>query len=204
MLARREGDEELRSVGVFPGVAHRDHAPRVVPALQTVLLVLELLAPDALPAAPVLHREVPALHHEPLDHAVELDPLVVVGNRAVLAHALLASAQRLEVLHRQRRLVVEQLDDHPLLRRGLDLDRSLGSPVEVVRVALDHALLLATSELGDVLASPSVAQVGGLDEVPRALVLLPVGVEVDVEEHPRVWHVGYGPPRSTDAGRARN
>jgi hypothetical protein len=41
---------------------------------------------------------------------------------AVFAHALVPLTQRLEVLHRERRLVVKQLDGQPLLPRGLDLD----------------------------------------------------------------------------------
>jgi hypothetical protein len=157
--------------------------------LQPVLLVLELLPPHALAAAAVLHGEVAALRHEPLDDAMEAHALVVVRRvPAVFAHAPLPGAQRLEVLHRQGRLGVEELEDEALALRGLDLDRTLPGPVEVVLVALEHALLLAAAQLGDVLAAEPVPKVRRLHERRRARVLLPTRVDVDVEENPRVWH----------------
>jgi hypothetical protein len=84
--------------------------------------------------------------------------------------------------------VVEQLDDHTLLLRGLDLDRALVGPVEVVRVQLQHALLLPAAQLGDLLAAEAVPQVRRLHERRSARVLLAVGVEVDVKEHAGVRH----------------
>ena len=58
------------------GRTDRGAAPTGV--LQLVAdLVLELVAPDALPAGPRARR-VPALHHEVLDAAVERHPVVVL------------------------------------------------------------------------------------------------------------------------------
>ena len=53
------GDEELGAVRVGPAVGHAQH-PRAV-VLRLEVLVVELLAVDALPVVPVAGREVPAL-----------------------------------------------------------------------------------------------------------------------------------------------
>ncbi len=65
------------------------------------VLVGELLPVDALAAGTVVVREVASLQHELRDHAVETAPLV--------AEALLAGAQRAEVLRRLRHHIRAEL-----------------------------------------------------------------------------------------------
>ena len=72
-----------RSVGARPGVRVRRGASRAV--LQREVLILELLAEDALAAGAVLVGEVTALAHESGDDAVE--------GRALVSEALLHRAQ---------------------------------------------------------------------------------------------------------------
>merc|ERR1719253_1547467 len=83
--------------------------------LEHEVLVLELLAEDALPARAVLVREVAALAHEARDHAVE--------RRALVPEPLLHRAQRAEVLRRLGRDVAADLHD--------DLPRRLAADVDV-------------------------------------------------------------------------
>lgn len=61
------------------------------------VLVLELLAVDALAAGAISFCEIAALNHEALDDTVKARALVV-QRLASLAYTLLASAQRAEVL----------------------------------------------------------------------------------------------------------
>lgn len=83
-------DEELRAVGVGTGVGHRQGSGSGV--LQGEVLVLELVAVDGLASGAVVVGEVTALAHEVGDDAVEA--------RSLEAEALLAGAQRTEVLDR--------------------------------------------------------------------------------------------------------
>jgi hypothetical protein len=107
-------DEELGAVGVGPGVGHGEDAGAGV--LADELLVGELLAVDGLAAGAVAAGEVAALAHEVGDHAVERRPLVV-ERLAAPARALLAGAERAEVLRRAGHLVGVQLH-HDLPGRG--------------------------------------------------------------------------------------
>jgi len=88
-------DEELRSVGTGAGVGHGEDAGTGM--LPGEVLVGELVAVYGLAAGAVSGGEVAALAHEARDHAVEGGSLVVEG-LAAAAGALLASAQRAEVL----------------------------------------------------------------------------------------------------------
>jgi len=81
-------EEELGSVGVGPGVGHRQCSRPFV--LELEVLVGELLAVNGLAARAVALGEVAALAHEVFDDAVE------AGARE--AEALLAGAQSTEVL----------------------------------------------------------------------------------------------------------
>jgi len=110
-------DEELRAVGVGPGVGHRQQARLVV--LQREVLVDELAAVDRLAARAVVRREVAALDHEVLDHTVER-AAAVEQRHARLAHAALARTQRAEVLHRARALVAEKLEHHAAKQLAVD------------------------------------------------------------------------------------
>jgi len=67
--AWHRGDEELRAVGVWTSVSHREKVWLGV--LELEVLVGELLAVDALAAGAVLAREVTTLAHELRDDAVE-------------------------------------------------------------------------------------------------------------------------------------
>jgi hypothetical protein len=114
----RDGaDEELGAVGVGPGVGHGEHTGGGVLAHE--LLVGELLAVDGLAAGAVPAGEVAALAHELGDDAVEGGALVV-ERLPGLAHALLARAQRAEVLRGLGHLVGVQLHHDPARRGAAD------------------------------------------------------------------------------------
>mmetsp|Transcript_11986 Transcript_11986/g.15781 ORF Transcript_11986/g.15781 Transcript_11986/m.15781 type:complete len:213 (-) Transcript_11986:35-673(-) len=68
-------DKELRTVCPGTGVGHGD-GERAVMAEVPVKLVFKLGPPDGLPTSTITER-VPGLNHEPLDHAVEEQPIVV-------------------------------------------------------------------------------------------------------------------------------
>lgn len=93
------GDEELRAVRVRAGVRHRQDARAGV--LQDEVLVLELVAVDRFAAGAVVVLEVAPLAHEVRDHAVK--------DRTLVAEALLAGAERAEVLGRLRHDVGAEL-----------------------------------------------------------------------------------------------
>lgn len=88
-------DEELRPVRPWAGVRHGQHARAGV--LLGEVLVLELGPVDRLAAGAVSGGEVPALAHEPRDHAVEGGPLVVERLPGA-ADAFLPGAEGTEVL----------------------------------------------------------------------------------------------------------
>mmetsp|Transcript_53675 Transcript_53675/g.138760 ORF Transcript_53675/g.138760 Transcript_53675/m.138760 type:complete len:239 (-) Transcript_53675:38-754(-) len=90
--------EELRAIGARAGVGHGQDARAGV--LQLEVLVGELGAVDGLAAGAVAGSEVTALAHELRDHAVE--------GGALVAKALLARAERAEVLSGLRHNVVAQ------------------------------------------------------------------------------------------------
>jgi hypothetical protein len=102
----REGDEELRPVGVGSGVRHAQHAGARVSQLGRDL-VGELLAVDGGPAAAGARR-VPALDHERGDDAVEDHAVVVPPGR-----------ERAEVLAGLRRVGVVELDGYRPLGRDI-------------------------------------------------------------------------------------
>lgn len=83
----------LRRTGT--SVCHAQQEGTVVLLLE--VLIGELLAVNALAASAIALGEVSALDHKLLDHTVESTALVVEGF-AALAQALLAGAERAEVL----------------------------------------------------------------------------------------------------------
>lgn len=93
----RRADEELRSVRSGTGVRHGEYAGAGVPLNE--VLVGELGAVDRLSSGAVPGGEVAALAHEVGDHAVEARSLVV-ERLAGAAFALLAGAERAEILRR--------------------------------------------------------------------------------------------------------
>src|SRR4051812_34381088 len=96
---RRGDDEELAAVRVRPCVRHRE---RAADDLVVVDLVLERVAGTACAGA----ERAAALDHEVLDHAVEAEAVVEAVCRELA-----------EVLHRLRRVLVEELDlDGPVVR----------------------------------------------------------------------------------------
>ena len=95
--------EELRAVRVRARVRHGEHAGAGV--LELEVFIRKLLAVDGLAARAVVVREVAALAHETGDHAVEA--------RLLVAEALLAGAQRAEVLGGLRHDVCAYLHHDP-------------------------------------------------------------------------------------------
>src|SRR5260370_32168869 len=78
-VRRRGGaDEELRAVGVRPGIRHRQGAgAEVLASLPFKGFVIELAAVDRLTAGAVAAREISPLAHKTRDHAVERRALEV-------------------------------------------------------------------------------------------------------------------------------
>mmetsp|Transcript_62884 Transcript_62884/g.167224 ORF Transcript_62884/g.167224 Transcript_62884/m.167224 type:complete len:247 (+) Transcript_62884:167-907(+) len=117
--------EELAAVGARARVRHREDARARV--LEREVLVGKLGAVDRLAARAVAPGEVTALAHELRNHAVERRALEV-QRLARLAHALLAGAERAEVLGRLRHDVGAQLHDDAARRRTADrhVEENLG------------------------------------------------------------------------------
>lgn len=117
-------DEELGAVCVLPRVRHAEEVLSVVAGggvypdrvcARGALgpLVVEAAAVYGLSARAVPLCRVAALDHEALDHAVEGGALVVEGEAAELAEALLARAEAAEVFHRPGCDVFPELEDYP-------------------------------------------------------------------------------------------
>lgn len=125
------GDEELGAVGVRARVRHGEHARRGVSEREA--LVGELGAVDGLAAGAVASREVTALEHELLDDAVEAAALVA-ERLAGFADALLAGAERAEVLAGLGELVGEELHDDSAGSGAADgdVEENLGSHPDVL------------------------------------------------------------------------
>lgn len=79
--------------------------------LQLEILILKFLSIDTLSSRPIAHGEVSALYHEGFDHTVEARSLEVQWLAlSILTDALLASAQRTEVLGRLGHNVIVKLE----------------------------------------------------------------------------------------------
>ena len=107
-LGLDERQEELGSVRVWSGVRHRKISSRCVS--QSEVLICELHAVDGLASGTISSGEISTLSHEIFDDAMEWRSLVVKF-LSQFAHALLASAERSEVLGSLGHLVSEQLND---------------------------------------------------------------------------------------------
>jgi len=111
------GDEELRAVGVGTSIGHGQHAGLGVSFLK--VLIRKLLAVDRLATGAITTGEVATLQHELWDDSVE--------GRALVAEALLASAESTEVLGSLGNyIVVEDEVDPTLVRRGRSLASAFG------------------------------------------------------------------------------
>ncbi len=86
--ARNSGQKELRAIGVWASVGHRQQTWLGV--LELEVLVLEFVAINRLAASAVLVGEVATLAHEVRDDTVE--------RAALIAKTLLASAESAKVL----------------------------------------------------------------------------------------------------------
>lgn len=95
-------DEELASVGVGSGVGHAQEEGLSV--LELEVLVVEALSVDGLASSAVVSGEITTLAHELGDDAVE--------GAALVAKALLASAQGAEVLGSLGDSLVEEFKDN--------------------------------------------------------------------------------------------
>ena len=130
------GDEELRAVRVLTGVGHREEADLLVLELEVLVYdravsgrfrdkneqrTSKLLAVDRLAASAVVAGEVATLKHEVGDDTVE--------TRALVAEAVLTSAELAEVASRLGDSVVVELEDDAaggLVRDGdVKLDTTL-------------------------------------------------------------------------------
>lgn len=116
-----EGDEELRAVGSWPRIGHREIACAFV--LHDEVFIWELRTINAFPASPVARGEVSALGHEPRDDAMEFG--------ALESESGLASAEVDEVSRGVRDFVVEELENqseflHRLIR-NLHIEETFGA-----------------------------------------------------------------------------
>ena len=104
---RLDGDEELRAVGARAGVGHRQQV-----GLGEAQLGVELVGEGVARAAGAGAQRAAALDHEPVDHPVEAQPVVVplAGATRVVAVVLGALGQAREVLHGLGCVVREQVD----------------------------------------------------------------------------------------------
>ena len=124
-------NEELATVGAGAGIGHAKQERLLVHDFK--VLVLELLAVDALAAHAIALGEVTALDHELLDDAVEAAALVVKGLSG-FALAFLARAEGAEVLGGFGNNVIVQLERDParLLCANGDVEEAPCSLCEVV------------------------------------------------------------------------
>jgi len=113
-----EAEEELGSVRSGAGVSHGEDTGASV--LVDEVLVSEFFAVDGLATSAVSAGEVATLGHEASDNAVESASLEVEG-LALLAHALLASAESAEVLGGLGGVTVE-VDENAACRLTSDGD----------------------------------------------------------------------------------
>jgi len=103
------GDEELGAVGIGTCVGHGQQSRFGVSSLK--VLIRELLAVDRLAAGAIATSEVTALQHELRNDAME--------GRALVAEALLASAESAEVLGSLGDYIVVEVEvDSTAVRRG--------------------------------------------------------------------------------------
>jgi phenylalanyl-tRNA synthetase beta subunit len=89
--------------------------------LKSKVLVLELLAVDALPACSIASSEISTLDHELLDYSVE-DATLVAEGLACLSYAFLAGAEAAEILCSFWDYIVVQLEGNSAFFLGADGD----------------------------------------------------------------------------------
>ena len=120
-----EAEEELGSVGVGSSVSHGEDSAASV--LLGEVLVVEAASVDGLTTTAVSTGEVTALSHEAWDDTVELGSLEVEV-LALLAHALLSSAEASEVLSGGWGGVSVELHDNSTgsLATNSDVEEDLG------------------------------------------------------------------------------
>jgi hypothetical protein len=106
-----QGDEELRPVGVSTSIGHAKKTRGVV--LDGEVLIVKLVTVDALAASTITTGKVTSLTHEVSDNTVEL--------RALVAKALLASAQSAEVLSTLRSDILVELHHNATLVLSIDI-----------------------------------------------------------------------------------
>src|SRR4029079_4273609 len=116
MRRRRECDEELSAIGVGPGIGHGED-PRLAVAEARMELVSELVAGSTV----ALAQWIAALNHEPVDHAME-DDAVVVRLLTLLVRARVgpfpgAFRKTHEVGDGIRRLLIEEPNREVAFRR---------------------------------------------------------------------------------------
>ena len=102
MRGGREGDEELRPIGVLARIRHREEARGGM--WEPDALIVEFVTVDGLAASAILVGDVTALHHEALDDPVEDVALVMKSL------TLLTCADNAEILCSLRDLLGEQLE----------------------------------------------------------------------------------------------
>ena len=103
MRGGREGDEELRPIGVLASIGHREEARGGMWEPDT--LIVEFVTIDGLAASAILVGDVTALHHEALNDSVEDVALVMKSL------PLLTSTDHAEILCCLRDLLGEQFED---------------------------------------------------------------------------------------------
>jgi len=128
-LARAEGDEKLRAVGVGATVGHGEHKRARV--LECKVLVVKHRAIDREATGAVVVLNVATLRHEAIDHA-EKAGVLIAGRNVILLE--LARAELTEVLRRSWAAVRKELHDHA---PGLDAaNRNVEEHDRVINIGL--------------------------------------------------------------------
>ena len=87
------GDEKLRGVSVGTRVSHREHPFPLV--FQFEALIIEFRSVDRFATCPIIRRNIPSLHHKPLDYTMKSVPLKQIFDIPKIIIAMLYTCRSL-------------------------------------------------------------------------------------------------------------
>ena len=166
-------DEELRAVRVRTGVGHGDHTSSSVPELE--VLVLEVVSIYGPAPGPVPRRDVPALHHELRNDAVE--------DRALQTEASLSGTKTSEVLRSSGSRYHQKLSSSQFI-----------VPRDDVESQLDHHLPYVNTVQSDLEEDLDVSSVETRSELVEPGDVLPGDVELSEHLQVNVLRLPAHPP----------